>query len=399
MSDGSGSSSGSARPLQVTVAGITATTACLLLVLALIDAMTNVRSVESQDSVRRFLSTPPGSSLGLAVSEVISILRGLVLFSGALAAAGAVLGAYTLRRHRGARVGLSVVALLMMFTTTFVAGLLPFFVAVAATMLWRKEARDWFDGKPPAPREAPPERARVIPPPGVVGGAQGASPAPNPYAGPAPSTSSAVHAGTGPPAPYAGPGSHAVHAAPGSRPPRPGAVTAAALLTWVFSAITALVLLVVAIVLVGGPADLVQAFQREPQVAAEAPSADQLLAAMWMVVGVGLFWCLAAIALAALAFYGLRAGQVGVIVSAACAALFALVASTSTPGFAALLWLLLSMAAIATVVLLLRPESRRFFAGRSTHAGPPPGSGPPWGAPPGPTDQQPGQGSGRPPVW
>ena len=361
MSGGSGSSSGPARPLQVTVAGITATTACVLLVLTLIDAMTNVRSIESQDSIRRFLSTPPGSSLGLAVSEVVSILRGLVLFSGALAAAGAVLGAYTLRRHRGARVGLSVVALLMMFTTTFVAGLLPFFVAVAATMLWRKEARDWFDGKAPAPREAPPGPARAIPPAGLAGGPPSANQGANQGA------DQRVNQGANP---YAGPGSSAVHAGPDLRPlrlTRPPAVTIAVILTWVFSALTALLLLGVAVVLVAAPDTLVDAFQRDPRIAARSFPRDQVLAGVWLVVAGGLFWCLAAIALGVLAFRGVRAGQVGVIVSAAFSALF---------GYTLVLPLL---AGAATVVLLLRPESRRFFAGR----------------PAPPSDQ----GSGRPPVW
>ncbi len=156
---GAGSGRTPARPRQVTIAGVMATVACVLLVVALFDAMSAMGSEETQKSVQSFLDTGPGGSLGLGADRVTDILRGLVLFSGALAAAGVILAVYCLRRHRGARVGLSVVAVLMLFTTTFVAGLLPFVVALAASMLWRREARDWFDGREPQPR--PPERTPV----------------------------------------------------------------------------------------------------------------------------------------------------------------------------------------------------------------------------------------------
>ncbi len=66
------------------------------------------------------------------MDQVVDLLRGVVLFSGALAAAGTVLAVFALQRHRGARIGLSVVAVLMLFSATFVSGILPVLVAVAA---------------------------------------------------------------------------------------------------------------------------------------------------------------------------------------------------------------------------------------------------------------------------
>ena len=60
------------------------------------------------------------------------MLRALVLVSGALAAAGVVLSIFVLQRHKGARVGLSVIAVLMLFSASFVSGLLP--------RVWREPA-------------------------------------------------------------------------------------------------------------------------------------------------------------------------------------------------------------------------------------------------------------------
>ena len=155
MSESDGERAG-ARPRQVTIAGVMATAACLLLVVSLFDSMAMVRSADVRKRIAEELSRPPGSGLGLDPAAVVEMLRVLVLVSGALAAAGAVLSIFVLQRHKGARVGLSVIAVLMLFSASFVSGLLPILVAVAASMLWGREARDWFAGRPPRPAVKPP---------------------------------------------------------------------------------------------------------------------------------------------------------------------------------------------------------------------------------------------------
>ena len=160
MSESDGERAG-ARPRQVTIAGVMATAACLLLVVSLFDSMAMVRSADVRKRIADQLSRPPGNGLGLDPAAVVEMLRALVLVSGALAAAGAVLSIFVLQRHKGARVGLSVIAVLMLFSASFVSGLLPILVAVAASMLWGREARDWFAGRPPRP---------AVEPPGVLNG-------------------------------------------------------------------------------------------------------------------------------------------------------------------------------------------------------------------------------------
>ena len=146
-----------------------AATGCVLLVLSLFDAMSHVRSADMRDEIAA-VPGPRAAASGSRSPEVVDLLRGLVLFSGALAAAGAVLAVFALQRHRGARIGLTVVAALMLFSATFVSGILPVLVAVAASMLWGREARDWFAGRAPRsvadrnPNGPPaPDRAAVWP--------------------------------------------------------------------------------------------------------------------------------------------------------------------------------------------------------------------------------------------
>jgi hypothetical protein len=143
------------RPRRVTMAAGVAIGACALLVLVLFDAMSRVRSIEVRQSIDDFLSKPPGSQLGLSAEQAINLLRALMLFNGAVAAAATVLAVYVLRRHNAARVGFSVAAVVLLFTASFSAGALPVLIAIAAAMLWTRPSRDWFAGRAAASAAAP----------------------------------------------------------------------------------------------------------------------------------------------------------------------------------------------------------------------------------------------------
>jgi hypothetical protein len=358
-----------ARPRPVTVGGILATVACLLLVVSLFDAMSMVRSSETRDTITEFLSQPPGDSLGMSVAEAVAVLRGLVLVSGALAAAGAVLGVFALQRHRGARLGLSIVAGLLMFTASFTAGFLPVLVAVAATMLWNREARDWFAGRQPAPRPEPPVHRDASTPAGPPSSAT-TDPWVRPHADPSP-------AGWPPPVPAYG--------GPAVRRERPRSVVAAAWLTWVFAGLTAFFFASLLATVLGDRARLLAALQANRRVAEARLSDEQIIGSMWVVAAVGIFWSLAAIALALLAYYGVNAARIVLVVSAALSAVPGLLAvPVGWPAAAA---------AVTVVVLLFRPEANEWFAHRS--AGP--GAGRP--EPPPVQQPRPKQPPGKPPVW
>ncbi len=355
-----------ARPRQVTVAGVMAAVACVLLVIGLFDAMSDIRSTETQDSVEEFLSSAPGDRLGLDVDGVVDVLRGVVLLSGALAAAGAILAVYCLRRHRGARIGLSVVAVAMLFSTTFVAGLLPFVVALAASMLWRQEARDWFDGREPQ-RQAGTRTAASATSTGAAGAA-----GPSVHGWPPPS----YDPRTAPPA------------SGSPQPLRPAPVTAAVWLTWISSAVVLLFVATLVLYLLVDRAPLISVLQRNPNVADLGYSADQLTGAMWVLAVLLTVWAGAAAAFAALAFAGLRAGQIGVLVCAVLAGVVG-VGTVVAP-----------VVAVVTVWLLVRRDANRWFdRSRGSSAGPPwQPPGPP-DLPSGPPAPPSGTSSGKPPVW
>lgn len=378
-----------ARPRQVTIAGVMATVACLLLVFTLFDAMAQVRSAEMRDSIDEFLRRPPGDGLGLDPSGVVALLRGVVLFSGALAAAGVVLSIFALQRHRGARIGLSVAAALMLFTATFVAGFLPVVVAVAATMMWGREARDWFDGREPRPRPVPGSSGRAEDPgtgTSAVGMAAWQQPSHDDPRGAVP-----------PPAAHpfgAAPDPHRVAPQPPGQPGgypgrvssgRPTAVTVAVWLTWVFGGLVTGSFLLVVLTLLVQRDQLLAEMQKNPAISDLGVSSQQILGFLWVLSAVSIFWALSAMALAVLAFRRVGVARIALVVSAG----FAGVVSLFVVPFG---WLH-AVAAFTCMALLLGRSSSQWYAGHQPFAGPRPPQQPPQGPP------APPSAGGKPPVW
>ena len=174
---------------------------------------------------------------------------------------------------------------------------------------------------------------------------------------------------------------------------RPTAVTAAALLTWVFAGIGALFFALLVLTLLIDRNQIVTAIEQNPRLAGAGLSTRQIIGTLWVMAAMGIFWSVSAMALAVLAFRRVQLGRIGLVVSA----LFAAVLATVAVPFG---WLH-AAAAIATVVLLLLGSTGRWYAaGSSQHRGPggPPAhqhGGPPQ-LPPPPRPQQP---TGKPPVW
>ena len=113
---------------------------------------------------------------------------------------------------------------------------------------------------------------------------------------------------------------------------------------------------------------------------------EQMLAVTWTMVGVGLFWCLAAAVLAVAAFRRSKAGRIGLAVSAGMTALVSLLLVLSGVAVVSL------VLGIAVLVLLFTGGANEWYA-RRTPGHVPPG-GPPWG-PPDPHHQPFGQPPGQ----
>lgn len=371
------------RPRQVTFAGILAATGCLLLVVSLFDAMELVRSSEMRDDVTRFLAEPPGDGLGLSVDGALRLLRGVVLLAGALAAAGAVFGVYVLQRHRGARLGLSIVAaLLLLLSMSQLVGVLPALVAAAATLLWTREGRAWFDGRvlepvPESERRRPrAERPDAFTPsdpqPPAAGGPGGSAPTSQELSAWAPPAVSDRIEGPAHPA-DPDPGYVSWQPTAASRPQdavaapvattatRPRAVAVAVLLTLFFSTATALIL---AGSMVRALADKDGVFRQLQEADPEGVlggTANEVLRVVLVIQVVGILWCLAAIGLALAAHRRADAARIALVVSSLIAALLALISLVAAfpiplPHLAA---------TVAVAVLLLTPSANGWFSGRA----------------------------------
>lgn len=419
------------RPRQVTTAGVLGVVGSVLLVLSLFDAVQRVRSVEMRSSVEEFLSEPPGNGLGVSADWVLQVLHVMVLLNGALAAITAVLAVYVIQRHHAARIGFTVAAALMLLTAPLSGGVMAMLVAFAATMLWGQPARDWFAGREPAKaparadREDREDRKESAPHPswsapdrdqradgGAGSGGHGSPhgsahsstaserswPAPERGAvatAPAPEESetpppAAYPFGTRPDPHWAPPGVDQQPGVPAwavgtAQDPdrRPGSVTTAAVLTLVFSGATALIYLLIVVMLMAARQPLVDAIQSDPQFESLPVSTDDLLAVLWVMSAVAIFWSVSAFALGVLVFRRVGWARVALVVSAAAAMLVSLLAFP--------FGLLHGLAAATTFALLLGKRSAAWFARRSPAGSGPYGPGP---GPGGPGGNRPGSGDG-----
>ncbi|MCM3516978.1 hypothetical protein [Nocardioides sp. P86] len=397
------------RPRQVTIAGWLIIVGSVVVVLAVYDQITRLTSLETRETIETFLGEPPGDGLGLETTDVVALLRVTGMVTGACAAAAAVLGWSVLQRSKPARLALAVLAVPLFLGGLVSGGFTSSLVAVAALLLWLQPARDWFDGVTPRQRDderAAADRAadraagRTTPPGGSDGPAPGGWPPAYPPVGspqdpqdrsagqtpgpgaeaPAPRSGPQVDGEQGQPAPWTGFGSAAAsrpdqqarpdqrvtpyvgHPVPGRPSRRPSAVVWACSLTWAFSGLVALGMVLTAAVIAAAPDMLFdEVYRQNPALADADLSRSDLTTAVYAMAGVVVVWAVVASVVAVLAFRGSNGGRLGLVVSSALAAgLFLVTAVTS------LVMALPLAACVATVVLLSRPEVRRWYAERRT---------------------------------
>ncbi len=336
-----------------------------LVVVSAVEVVTGLRSLETRESVETFLSEAP-STLGLDVEQVLQILRATALVTAACAAAAAVLGWHVLQRNRGARVGLTVLAVPLFLSGLVTGGFTSSLVAAASLLLWLQPARNWFAGKPaPAVPDQrvpwPPVQASVessAPPAENGSGTTGADPeVPDQGARP-------VH-GFGDQPSWEAPGAVSLTkpAAPGAAAPggRPGAVVAAAVLTWVCAGFT-LLSTVGSMVLVGTSPDAVmeELEKQQPDLLEQEGVTQDLV--VNTVLGVGAvvaLWCLVAIVAAVLVMRRRPGGRSLLLGSAVATAVFGLVGALSAPPM-----ILAVLAGAVVFVLLRRPDVQAWFQSR-----------------------------------
>jgi hypothetical protein len=422
----------SARPRQLTVAGGFVIGGSVLLVLTVFDTLTRLNSVDTRESVVTWVGTPLAETLGLGVSESLSVWRAVMMVAAACAAAAAVLGAYALQRNRTARLALSVLAVPLLLTAPLTGGLTGAVVAAATLMMWSGPARDWFAGRPirEAGRPAPPSRPagpwersmpspedrrqepEAHPPAADQRGPQGepGSQSPSELGTPpasslttsAPATQPQAWAGfgerpAGPPDPAEQawrPSSHTHVTATGV----PATVKIACVLTWVFSGLVALLYAAMLVVLVAAQDRIVDAVLDSPEWQRTDLDSGVLVPVLWFGCLMFLGWALGACVLAWFTWRRHNWARWLLATSAAVALLAGFVAFP--------VGILHQVAAVLTITGLFGAGARAWFADQPWTPGPPPG-GPPTLTPPShtppshtpPSHTPPPPSEGKPPVW
>ncbi|MCW2856489.1 MAG: hypothetical protein JWR52_2104 [Marmoricola sp.] len=349
------------RPIEITVGGVVASGASLMLVVAVFDAMGQLRSVDTRAAITQSVTSGYTKGLGISVDQATSIIHGFLLVAGAAAAAAAVLGFFVLQRNRGARIALSVAAVPILLTSHYSQGFLSLLIVTGTALLWSRPARDWFAGRPQTPR---PERiARETPVRPPVPPYRPPVPdvqvRPSDPDAPQPPPSQGWGVPTGPPAP--GPAPYWPPPNPYARVPRtwvdgrPRSVVVACVLTWTFAGLTGVMFGSTSIALAANRSGFIKLMRQSPEW--KASYADTLQGNTFVVTGavVGL-WCIAAVLLAVLVWRGVAWAWILLIVSTVLATVLSLYAlPLSIPMFAVL--------AIA-LGRLLSPPTRVWFASR-----------------------------------
>ncbi|MFC6287327.1 hypothetical protein ACFP3Q_08240 [Nocardioides sp. GCM10027113] len=386
------------RPRQVTMAGWLIMVGSALLVVTVFERIGTLRDLETRESIDEFLSTPPGNGLGLDVPAAQQLLEMVSMVAAGCAAAAGILGFHVLRRHRGARLALTLVAIPLFLSGLLVGGFLSSLVAASAVLLWLEPARAWFDGRPPRTPESLRERGAWGPVPDrdterdterdserdserdtererrpagpdrpdtpdvpeapqVTPGSGprphqgfGQPPAATPWgAAPGQQPSPWATAAPGAPQPYLG-------SAPPVRPARrPGAVVAACVVTWVFSGLVSLLMVTSALALLAAPDLVLEELRRQDPALLETGVGERALqVATWITAAVTVVWSAGASVLAFLVLRGRPSwARPALAGSAAAAGVVCLLASLGS-----VVMVVPLVACAATLTLLLRPDVR-----------------------------------------
>ncbi|MER6972087.1 hypothetical protein ABT304_13590 [Nocardioides sp. NPDC000445] len=353
------------RPGQATLAGWLIVLGSLLTVVTAWDQISGLRSLDTRERVEEVLAERPLAGSGIGLDNILDLMHVMALVTGAMAAAGVILGWHVLQRNKQARLALTVIAAPLFFAGMFGGGFWSTLSAVAVVLLWMSPTRDWFDGVSPTKREAldsgdSDQESYVAPAPSEAPTASSAPTASTTATG---STSGPARLSQQQPPPWTGAIAQPTKAAPKRRP---GAVTAAAVLTWIGSGLTALMMLASAVTATANPDLILEQVRKQaesdPRMREMAGlyTTDIIVASVWITAVLVALVCVAAAVFAAFALRRHSWARIALTISAGISALSLLLFA-----LAFLYAVVLSLAAVATFTFMLRPEVAAWFRGRS----------------------------------
>ena len=293
-----------------------------LLVVSVGERLTQLGSMATRESVAQVIRD---AGLGTSLSDGLAAYRvGLMVLAGC-AAAALVLGWQVGRRSRGARVGLSVLAVPIFVGGTATSAFLASAVAAAVAILWVGPSAAWLRGDAVAASATPLEPPRAA---------------------------------------------RTAASAREVRVPehRPDAVIWACVLTWSFCALASLVL-AGSIALMALKPSLVfdQVDRSDPGLLGGDISRTELVHATYVTGGLGIAWAIAASLLAVFAWRRAAGARTGLVVSAAATAVIALLGTATS-----VVMLVPGVVAVVSLSLLNTAEVRAWYAAgaRSRPRGP-----------------------------
>jgi hypothetical protein len=333
------------RPRQVTMAGWMIMVGSVFALALVVERLSGLHTLESQERIESFLAKPPGSDLGVSVDTVIALIRTLAMVTAGCATAAGILGYQVLRRSRSARVAVTVLAVPLFLAGMVTGGFITSVVAASAAILWLQPARSWFDGTPaPERRKAP----VAVPPPVPTPLGPPPPPAPPGSLGPPPPTVS----WPAPPRPAA--------PAPAADA-RPASVLWACVLTWASSGLVVLLLVASSVALAVRPGLMLDEVHREnPDLASQGVSDAAVVALAFVMIAGLVVWCVAVSVLALLVLRGVDWARIVLVVSAAVCSVGCLIGAV----IGAFLLVVPLLASAVCIGLLVRPETRPWFERR-----------------------------------
>ncbi len=323
------------------------------IVLTIAGQLSGLHSLETQEQVSALLSEGPGSGLGMDLETALGWMRVILMIVAGCATAAAVLGVQVLRRSRGARKLLTLLAI-PIFLGGFVAGgFLTALVAASIALLWVGPSAQWLHDGPPTSNRGFLDRPKV--PASTPADAEQRPPTPPsvPPAAPPPASHQ-------PSAPL--PSGRRLFVdqpdAAGQRGRRPDAVVWACVLVWAFCGLVVVVMAATVALVAGDPAFVLDRLREQDEDLA-VQDTDVLVNATYATAAVLGVWSVVAAVLAILAYRRRPPGRMGVLVSSAVAGVLCLAGV-----FASVVLILPAGAAMATVALLSRPEVRAWYGAR-----------------------------------
>lgn len=331
------------RPPRVLTACLFAGALCLALLFESGWALTNWGSMEVQGSIRKALNSDTLKSAGLSIEDVVGWLRWGLMAVAVVAATGVIFAIYTALGHQASRIILSIICVFagLAFLTLSVVGIVPAAFSIwCAMLLWTPDARRWFafkNGKyvPSAtPAQADPFAAPQSAAPHVVEPQQ-------------------AHQHTAPPH-----SQQPAYAPVVAGPRMPGQVLTAGLIALLGSGLVMLICGINALLYSVSKQDYIQMMRDNPLIADAVESSGMTAAGLAEAMFIACCICtvlgVAGAIAAGATLLRARWGRIALLTLSVITAGISLV----VPPFG----LLMTALAVATIVLLRRPEARAWFA-------------------------------------